>query len=239
MLDAAAVKAIARSLGAEQCGIARADSFMEAPEGFRPRDIYDQCRSVVVFLKSMPFETARAANPVPYSNTAQVIYAELDRLGLDLARAMEERGAPAVPLPCDTPYLHWDPATSHGMGILSMRHAAQLAGLGRLGRNTLLLNDELGNMGYIGAVLTSAELEPDPPLAGSPCPDGCRVCMDTCPENALVGKTVIQQRCRKSSIVQVGRDFSIYDCHKCRSECPRSLGWGRGRWRADFKNLAK
>jgi len=153
MLDAAAVKAIARSLGAAQCGIARTDSFMEAPEGFRPRDINDPCRSLVVFLK--------------------------------------------------------------------------------------LMNDELGNMGGIGAVLTSAEREPDPPLPGSPCPDGCRVCIDACPENALVGKTVIQQRCRKSSIVQVGRNFCIHACHKCRSECPRSLGWGRGPWRADFKNLAK
>jgi epoxyqueuosine reductase QueG len=239
MIDAAAVKAIVLSLGAEQCGIAQAASFLEAPEGFRPVDIYSQCRSVVVYLKSMPAELTRAANPLPYSNTAQLLYRELDRLGLDLVRALQERGVPAVPLPCDTPYLDWDEATSHGKGILSMRHAAQLAGLGRLGRNTLLMNEELGNRAYIGAVLTAAELEPDPPSPGSPCPDTCRICLDACPENALIGMTVIQARCRRHSIVNVGRNFEIYNCHLCRSACPRSLGSGRGGWRKDFHQLAK
>jgi epoxyqueuosine reductase QueG len=238
MIDAAEVKAIALSLGAEQCGIARADSFGQAPAGFRPVDIYDRCRSVVVFLKTMPGEITRAANPVPYSNTAYLIYAELDHLGLELVRELERRGLPSVPVPCDTPYLHWDEASRHGMGILSMRHAAQLAGLGRLGRNSLLVNEELGNLGYIGAVLTAAELEPDPPLEGSPCPDSCRICEEACPENALVGKTVIQERCRRRSIVDVGRSFSIYDCHLCRSQCPRSAGLKGGAWRKDFTKLA-
>jgi epoxyqueuosine reductase len=224
MLDAAQVKSIAKALGADSCGIARAEAFGGAPEGFRPRDIYPQCRSVVVFLKAMPAEIAQAPNPVPYSSTAYLLYAELDRLGLALVRELEALGAPAVPVPCDTPYLHWDEATGHGMGILSMRHAAHLAGLGRLGRNTLLVNDELGNMGYIGAVLTSAGLEPDAPLEGSPCPKACRICQEACPEKALVGQSVIQGRCRKASIVTVGRGFSIYHCNQCRSRCPLSRG---------------
>jgi epoxyqueuosine reductase QueG len=239
MIDAAEIKALARSLGAEQCGIASADSFAQAPEGFRPTDIFDRCRSVVVFLKAMPTAIPQAANPAPYSSAAYLIYAELDRLGLDLARAMEARGAPTVPLPCDVPYLHWDEGSSHGMGILSMRHAAQLAGLGRLGRNTLLVNEELGNLGYIGAVLTSAELEPDSPLSGSPCPDHCRLCIDACPENALIGRTVIQARCRKRSITTVGHGFGIYSCHQCRSQCPHSLGSARPAWRKDFKIQVK
>ena len=238
MIDAAEVKALARSLGAEQCGIAAAGSFNEAPEGFRPVDIYPPCRSVVVFLKAMPAAITHAENPVPYSSTAYLIYAELDRLGLELVRALERLGAPAVPVPCDTPYLHWDEGSGHGMGILSMRHAAQLAGLGWLGRNTLLMNEELGNLAYIGAVLTEAELEPDAPLQGCPCLDTCRICQDACPENALIGKTVIQARCRQRSIVDVGRNFSIYHCHLCRSQCPRSAGSRGGGWRKDFTRLA-
>jgi len=235
MIDAATVKAIAQSLGAEQCGVASADSFSAAPEGFRPTDIYAPCRSVVVFLKAMPAAITQAANPVPYSSTAYLIYAELDRLGLELVRELERLGAPAVPVPCDTPYLHWDEGSRHGMGILSMRHAAQLAGLGRLGRNTLLMNEELGNLAYIGAVLTQAELEPDQSLEGSPCPESCRICQDACPEKALIGRTVIQARCRRRSIVDVGHGFSIYNCHACRSRCPRSPGLRGGGWRKDFK----
>jgi epoxyqueuosine reductase QueG len=234
MINAAEVKSLALALGADQCGIARAEAFGGAPEGFRPVDIYARCRSVIVFLKAMPAEIAQAANPAPYSSTAYLIYAEVDRLGLELVRELARREVPAVPVPCDTPYLHWDEASGHGMGILSMRHAAQLAGLGRLGRNTLLVNEELGNMVYIGAVLTAAELEPDPPLEGSPCPDECRVCQQACPENALVGQTVIQGRCRKRSITTVGRGFSIYSCHECRSRCPQSAGSRGGKWRKNF-----
>jgi epoxyqueuosine reductase QueG len=227
MIDAAAVKAMATALGAEACGIASAERFASAPAGFRPTDIYGACKSVVVFLKSMPGALLQTANPVPYSNTAHLIYAELDRLGLDLTRALRDRGVPAVPLPCDTPYLHWDEAEGRGMGILSMRHAAHLAGLGVLGRNTLLINPELGNLCYIGAVLTAAELQADPMLTGPHCPEDCRLCEEGCPEGAIVGRSVIQNRCRKSSITQVGRGFMIYQCNRCRRQCPRALGhWG-------------
>ena len=224
MIGAAQVKSLAQTLGADQCGIARAEAFMaSSPAGFRPTDIHPDCRSVVVFLKAMPGEMMRAPNPVPYSNSAYLIYAELDRLGLELVRALERLGVASVPVPCDVPYLYWDEGRSHGMGILSLRHAAQLAGLGWLGRNTLLQNKELGNRGYIGAVLTQAELEPDRPHEGTLCPDGCRICLDVCPEYALTGAAVIQARCRKHSITTVGRGFSIYACNACRSRCPNNL----------------
>jgi epoxyqueuosine reductase QueG len=237
MIDSAQVKSLAQALGADACGIARAEAFAGAPKGFRPTDIYSKCRSVIVFLKAMPAEIAQAENPVPYSSTAFVIYAEVDRLALDLVRELALRGVPAVPVPCDNPYLEWDATEARGMGILSMRHAGQLAGLGRLGRNTLLLNEEFGNMAYIGAVLCAADLAPDQPLEGSPCPEACHICQEACPENALVGTSVIQGRCRKSSIATVGRGFSIYACNQCRSRCPRSAGARGVRWRKDFSAL--
>ena len=56
--------------------------------------------------------------------------------------------------------------------------------------------------------------------------------------SALIGKTVIQERCRRRSIVNVGRDFSIYNCHLCRSKCPRSTGTRGPGWRKDFKTPA-
>jgi len=225
------IKALARELGAEASGIAPAARFRDAPEGFRPTDIWQDCRSVVVFLKRMPGEIILAQSPVPYTHAAYLIYAELDRLGLALCRALEERGLRAVPVPCDTPYLHWEPERSHGRGILSMRHAAWLAGLGILGRNTLLIHPEKGNMVYIGAILLAEELEGDPLLEAFQCPPGCRICLDACTQAALDGTTVDQSRCRPHSFIRTSRGFDLYKCSDCRRMCPLRLGRGGRRAR--------
>ena len=156
MLDAAEVKAIALGLGARACGIASIDRFEGAPSGFRPRDIYPACQSVVVFLQEMPEAIILQDHPIPYTHAAYQLYGELDRLGMALCRALEARGRQGIPVPTDTPYLHWEEERSHGMGILSLRHAAVRAGLGVLGRNTLVINERFGNMVYLGAVLTDA-----------------------------------------------------------------------------------
>lgn len=225
MLDAATVKAIAKDLGARECGIASVDRFEGAPSGFRPRDCYPACRSVVVFLKEMPEEIILQDHPIPYTHAAYQIYAELDRVGMALARAVEAQGAHAVPVPTDTPYLHWEEERQHGMGILSLRHAAVRAGLGVLGRNTLVINERYGNLGYFGAVLTNAELEADAMSAEAACPSGCRVCLDSCPVGALDGTTVNQALCRKHSFFKTPRGFDLYACNLCRRRCPLRLGY--------------
>jgi hypothetical protein len=48
------IRQVVLSLGADACGFAAVDRFEDAPEGFHPRDIYPDCRGVVVFLKRMP-----------------------------------------------------------------------------------------------------------------------------------------------------------------------------------------
>jgi len=42
-----------------------------------------------------------------------------------------------------------------------LKHAAVRAGLGRMGKNTLLVNDRLGNMLWLGAILIDQELAED------------------------------------------------------------------------------
>jgi epoxyqueuosine reductase len=224
MYDSHDVKKLATLQGAEACGITGIDRFADAPEGFKPADIYERCRSVVVFLRAMPPEIILAANPVPYTHAAYLMYAELDRIGLILCRKLEAQGGHAVPVPADVPYVYWDAAKSHGKGILSLRHAARNAGLGFLGRNTLLINPAMGNMAYIGAILTDAELEPDPVMTDLACPPNCRACLDACPQNARDGATVDQAACRKHSFVKTGRGFDLYNCSTCRRVCPYRLG---------------
>ncbi len=227
MISAKEIKSIVLNLGADKCGISGIDRFYSAPEGFRPTDIYSNCKSVVVFLKKMPSEVIMAENPVPYSHTADLLYSALDQIGLNLCSKLEEFNIQVVPVVTDVPYIHWDAENQHAMGIISMRHAAFNAGLGILGRNTLLINREYGNMVYIGAVLLDTEIEPDPVVDDFCCLPGCRLCLDACPVKALNGITVIQKRCRGFSFIQHPRGWEIYTCNACRKVCPYRNGISR------------
>jgi epoxyqueuosine reductase len=219
VLTSAEIKSLTASFGAEKCGIASVDRFKDAPDGFNPKDIYQKCNSVIVFLIQMPTEQIMASNPVPYSHTAYLLYSKLDTVGLDLCKAIQNNGSHAVLIPSDVPYLYWDNVNRHGMGILSLRHAGYLAGLGFLGRNNLLINPDLGNMVYIGAVLTDSKLEPDQIITDLKCPANCKICLDSCPQKALDGKTVNQKLCRQHSGLQHERGFDIYSCNDCRKVC--------------------
>jgi len=224
MPTAADIKEIALDLGADLCGIAPADRFDDAPDGFHPKDVYSKCKSVVVFLKRMPQDAIIAQNPVVYSHAAYQLYDTLDKIGLNLCLRLERLGVLSVPVPTDVPYLHWDADNNHGMGIISLRHAAYNAGLGILGRNTLLINKELGNMVYIGAILVEATLDADPIIQDFACPPNCRLCLDACPVEALDGITVNQKLCREVSSFQHARGWDIYSCSRCRQVCPMRLG---------------
>ncbi len=224
MYSSSEIKNLAHTLGAEKCGIASAERFKNAPDGFHPNDIYDKCRSVIVFLIQMPTDIILASNPVPYSHTAHLLYSKLDNIGLELCKAIQENGNHAVLVPSDVPYLYWDNANRHGMGILSLRHAGWLAGLGFLGRNNLLINPGLGNMVYIGAILADYEIEPDPIIENIKCPPKCRVCLDSCPQKALDGTTVNQKLCRAFSGLHHERGFDIYACNMCRKVCVYRTG---------------
>ncbi len=228
-LTSTEVKRIAGELGAEQCGIAACDRFAKAPDGYKPGDIFPACQSTIVLLTSMPQDILSAPNPIPYTHTMLLLYAELDRLALALTRRLACHGIRAVPLPANSPYLSWNAETTRGQGILSMRHAAVAAGLGVLGKNTLLLNREVGNMAYIGAVLADAPLESDPLVTDFACPTRCTMCLDSCPQRALDGSTVDQQLCRRVSLGKTARGFDLYLCSRCRQACPHRFGYGAGR----------
>lgn len=223
-MDNLKIKKIVTDLGAEDCGIANAESFSNAPEGFKPQDIYPETKSVIAFVKSMPQEILNCSHIIPYTNTAFLIYQEVDRIGLALSRILSQEGIGAVAIPCDTPYLHWEAERMHGQGILSMRHTAHLAGLGYLGKNTLLIHKTLGNSVYIGAILVNRKFDSDQ-ISNDTCPINCHVCLEACPQNALDGITVIQKLCRAKSFYTNQRGFTLYDCRMCRQVCPRRSGY--------------
>jgi epoxyqueuosine reductase len=224
LIDSVKVKITARELGSDLCGIAPAESFLDAPAGFRPTDIYSECKSVIVYAKRIPPESMFAENCVPYTHMCNIITRLVDDIGFKLCEALEGMGIGAVHIPSDDPYEYWDKEKQHGHGILSMRHAAYLAGLGTLGKNTLLTNMKLGNIIQIGAVLADTSLDPDKPAGYSMCPDNCRLCIEACPTKALDGKTVDQKQCRTLSNFKNERGFVLKKCNICRKICPNYAG---------------
>jgi epoxyqueuosine reductase QueG len=220
MLTSEYVKELMWDLGAELCGVAPASRFAEAPEGFHPRDIFPDARTVVVIAKRFPEGPLHASSPIPYAVTCDVIGADVTRITCTFCVEIE-RGADvrAVPVPTE-PYAYWDAERTEGRGLLSLRHAGWLAGLGVMGHNTLLTNREYGNRIYLGAALLDVDLAGDA-LAdeGLGCEE-CHLCVDFCPVHAIDGSTVNQKLCRTHSQSRTAKGYEIYVCHACRSVCP-------------------
>jgi epoxyqueuosine reductase QueG len=227
MASADQVKSVARDLGADLCGLAPVSRWEAAPDGFRPTDVDSRARSVAVFAKRLPASCLDSESCVPYTVVNGWVTQEVDRLTLALCYRLEDLGLRAVPIPPDDPYEHWEQERSHGRAILSLRHAGLLGGLGLLGKNTLLINERFGNMIQIGAALIGEELEPDPLAVFDACPTACRLCLDACPQQALDGVTVDQQRCRPLSNYRNEKGYTLKKCNRCRAVCPQALGLRR------------
>jgi len=217
------IKEMARALGADLCGIAPVERFEDAPEGFKPKDIFSDTQAVVVLAKRFPEGAISSASPVPYTFASETILREVFRVTCEFALRLQDAGATAVPIPSE-PYEYWDADAKEGKGILSLRHAGYLAGLGVRGKNTLLTNDVFGNRITLGALLIDAALEGDPIARYTFCSEKCNLCIEHCPGKALGRKNVIQKFCRQKSNVTTGKGYSLYTCHVCRSVCPSGNG---------------
>ena len=176
------IKEIAAQSGADACGIADISGFAAAPKGFHPTDILADAKSVIVFGKQFPEGTFRAKSTVPYTMVRNQLILRLDTIALNLSYRIEEMGFLATPIPSSEPYEYWD-SQRRRSGILSLKHAAQIAGLGSIGKNTLLISPKFGNRLWLGGLVTNLEIEPDSP-AEPICPDNCRICIEACPQSA-------------------------------------------------------
>lgn len=117
-------------------------------------------------------------------------------------------------------------------GPLVERVYAQYAGLGWVGKNTCLLNQERGSWLFLGVILTSLELPAGE--AALPAPDrcgSCTRCIDACPTNALVApRQMDASRCisyltieHRGSIphdLREGIGRQVFGCDICQDVCP-------------------
>lgn len=218
------IKKLFTDLGADICGVANIELFSDAPKGFHPMDIYSDCKSVIVFAKKIPYGLAYVNPRIIYEHFNSISPVELDRIAYLASIEIEKvYGGIAVPIPSDGPYDYWDEKNLEGRGTISMKHAAVLAGIGTLGKSTLLLNSHYGNMLTIGAVLTNLNLSSDKP-AENICIKQCRLCIDNCPVNAISENGVNQKLCRNNTYATNDRGFDVVNCNRCRTMCPMAFG---------------
>ena len=224
MISDQIVKDTARQLGADLCGIAPVSRFDQAPRGFHPVDLFPQAKSVLVIAKRIPEGPFQARSPIPYSVAHDLVLAEVTRLACELCDRLERLSRLcAVPVPSE-PYEYWDAPQREGRGLLSLKHAGRLAGLGVMGKNTLLTNRELGNRICLGAVLLDVELPGDALVDHQLCAESCRLCIDACPVHAIGAARVNQKLCRGNSQGRTVKDEPIYTCNQCRAVCPNGRG---------------
>lgn len=220
-MDAQHVKKIVFSLGADLCGIASIDRFDEAPEGYHRRDVLPTCRSVISFACRFPAGVLHSPSPVVYTRIRNSITDKIDRIALDICIEMEKHHIHCVPVPANES--EFDERTGRYRSIVSQKHAAQAAGLGTIGRHSLLLTPEFGSMIWLGMVLCEQELEPDE-RKPSMCTN-CDICVKACPVHALDGPELNQMACWNHAFGDdPKRHIWRIACHACRDSCPYNLG---------------
>jgi epoxyqueuosine reductase len=122
-------------------------------------------------------------------------------------------------------------------GPVIERVAAKYAGLGWLGKNTCLINEEAGSFLFLGVIVTTLDLAPSLGPAESLPPDlcgNCSLCIEACPTAAIVEPYVLDaRRCIAYLTIElrgpilaelrqpVGRH--VFGCDICQDVCP----WNR------------
>ncbi len=243
MGTSADLKAFARELGFLACGVTTLepsahgdvlDAWLaaghagtmrhlhrQARKRKHPAEIVAGARSAVVVLENYlpppePPATGPAVQIAKYARGEDYHRALLRRLE-QLAAWLLERGATIARCFADA-------------GPVPERELAQRAGLGWIGKNTMLIRPGAGSFTFIGSVFTDLPLEPDPPFTLDRC-GSCTRCLDACPTAAFVEPRVLDAtRCLSYLTIEWKGEIPAelaarangwaFGCDICNDVCP-------------------
>jgi epoxyqueuosine reductase QueG len=179
------------ALGAKEVRILRAESLKDSESLYSGMmKIFPQARSVISFLAPFPKGCLHLlkdpARGLPfYIRLAGLGGRKLDEMSINMCLYLEEQGFVAAPVFICTPLEM--PKSLDLWGYLSQIDLAARSGLGWIGKNGLLISPKYGPRLGLGTVMTDAVLEEDQWKDPGKCPDGCSICVEQCPAQALDG----------------------------------------------------
>ena len=115
-------------------------------------------------------------------------------------------------------------------GPVLEREWAERAGIGWVGKNTMVLSRELGSYFLLGEIILDLELPPDRPHVEEFC-GSCTRCLDACPTDAFVGPRVLDaNKCISYHTIENREEIPdelkvkfgdwIFGCDICQQVCP-------------------
>lgn len=187
----AEIKELAKQCGMSMCGIANIERFKNCPSNLHPEGVLPGCKSVIVIgvrlldgviqANFRDFEDGRTDLKGIYGTYGYVTLPnfQLTKACYDIAQFVEVQ-CNEIATPCSTGPL------TNGRQV-SLRHCAVAAGLGEFGWMSIVLTPEFGPRNRFGAILTTAEIEPDPLYTGERLcnPEKCGICTKVCPSGAI------------------------------------------------------
>ncbi len=249
------LKACARNLGFDLVGVARAGpapsadryeewiragraatmAYLARPDAIEKRrdvrNLWPEARSIIVV--AMNYYTGEHPPPddQPRGRVARYAWGEdyheviAERLRALLEFLNQEAGRPVRgKIYVDT-------------GPVLERAWAMQAGLGWIGKNSMLIHPRLGSYLFLGVLLVDLDLEPDPPFPFDHC-GTCTRCIDACPTGCIrLDRTLEAERClsyltieRREGIPEDLRPAIgdwLFGCDICQEVCPWNQRFAR------------
>ena len=247
MVTSAAIKARAHELGFDLCGVAPAEAFPEL--GFLKEWIAKGYAGTMGYLPRSAGRRADVRNVMPSARSVIVVGAlyntgepysieRHDTARGEVARYAWSRDYHDVLGERLDVLLAWmraqhpepfDARAYVDTGPVQERVYAQYAGVGWIGKNSCVINPDLGSWLLLGTIVCSLPLEPDSPSLDQ-C-GTCTLCLEACPTGAFVAPHVLDAtKCisyltieYRGSIPEEQREDignHLFGCDVCQEVCP-------------------